>query len=132
MRFQRRRFFRNQTYRKQICLWWPCLITDRIEMAKLYRGPIKDASYQVSVQLVKRFQSRIYFIYNWPIRNKNCLWRPCLLMDRDEMSNLNRGPFIDALCQVRFTWPYVFEEKIFVKSTNRKQVMFVAAMLVIG
>ena len=24
---------------------------------------------------------------NHPIRNKNCLWRPCLLMDRDEMSN---------------------------------------------
>jgi hypothetical protein len=29
-------------------------------------------------------------------RNKNCLWRPCLLMDRDEMSNLYRGPSIDA------------------------------------
>jgi hypothetical protein len=24
---------------------------------------------------------------NQPIRNKNCLWRPYLLMDRDEMSN---------------------------------------------
>jgi hypothetical protein len=24
------------------------------------------------------------------IRNKNCLWRPCLLTDRDEMSNHNR------------------------------------------
>jgi hypothetical protein len=23
---------------------------------------------------------------NRPIRNKNCLWRPCLLMDRNEMS----------------------------------------------
>jgi hypothetical protein len=23
---------------------------------------------------------------NRPIRNKNCLWRPCLLMDRDKMS----------------------------------------------
>ena len=23
-------------------------------------------------------------------RNKNCLWRPCLLMDRDKMSNLQR------------------------------------------
>ena len=33
---------------------------------------------------------------NRPIRNKNCLWRPCLLMDRDEMSNLCRGPSIDA------------------------------------
>jgi hypothetical protein len=25
---------------------------------------------------------------NRPIRNKNCLWWPCMLMDRDEMSNL--------------------------------------------
>jgi hypothetical protein len=25
---------------------------------------------------------------NQPIRNKNCLWWPCLLMDRDKMSNL--------------------------------------------
>ena len=33
---------------------------------------------------------------NWPIRNKNCLWWPCLLMDQDKMSNLNRGPTIDA------------------------------------
>jgi hypothetical protein len=33
-------------------------------------------------------------------RNKNCLWRPCLLMDRDEMSSLYRGPSIDASYQV--------------------------------
>ena len=37
---------------------------------------------------------------NGPIRNKNCLWRPCLLMDRDKMSNLYRGPSIDASYQV--------------------------------
>jgi hypothetical protein len=32
--------------------------------------------------------------------NKNCLWRPCLLTDRDEMSNLYRGHSIDAFYQV--------------------------------
>jgi hypothetical protein len=37
---------------------------------------------------------------NQPIRNKNCLWWPCLLMDRDGMSNLYRGPSIDASYQV--------------------------------
>ena len=37
---------------------------------------------------------------NQPIRNNNDLWRPCLLTDRDEMSNLYRGPSIDASCQV--------------------------------
>ena len=33
---------------------------------------------------------------NQPIRNKNRLWWPCLITDRDEMSNLYRGPSIDA------------------------------------
>jgi hypothetical protein len=28
---------------------------------------------------------------NWPIRNKNWLWPPCLLMDRDKISNRYRG-----------------------------------------
>ena len=37
---------------------------------------------------------------NQPIRNKNRLWRPYLLMDRDEMSSLQRGPSIDAFYQV--------------------------------
>ena len=40
------------------------------------------------------------FFRNQPIRNKNCLWWPCLLTDRDEMSNLQRGPSIDASYQV--------------------------------
>ena len=37
---------------------------------------------------------------NRPIRNKNCMWWPCLLTDRDEMSNLHRGHPIDASYQV--------------------------------
>jgi hypothetical protein len=37
---------------------------------------------------------------NQPIRNKNRLWWPCLLMDWDGMSNLYRGPSIDASYQV--------------------------------
>ena len=32
------------------------------------------------------------FFRNQPIRNKNGLWWPCLLADRDEMTNLDRGP----------------------------------------
>jgi len=34
-----------------------------------------------------------------PIRNKNCLWQPYLLMDRDVMSNLYSGPPIDSSYQ---------------------------------
>ena len=51
-------FFRNQPIRNKNCLWWPCLLTDRDKMSSLYRGPSIDASYQVSVHLVKRFQKR--------------------------------------------------------------------------
>jgi hypothetical protein len=40
------------------------------------------------------------FFRNQPIRNKNCLWWPCLLTDQDEMSILYRGPSIDASYQV--------------------------------
>jgi hypothetical protein len=98
-RFQRRRFFRNQPIRNKNCLWRPCLLMDRDEMSNLYREPSIDASYQVSVHLAKWFQRRRFF-RNRPIRNKNCLWWPCLLMDRDEMNNRNRGLSIDASYQV--------------------------------
>jgi hypothetical protein len=96
--FQRRRFFRNQPIRNKNGLWRPCLLTDRDEISNIYRGPSKDAPYQVSIHLVKQFQRR--FFRNQPIRNKNGLWWPCLLTDRDEISYLHRGPAIDASYQV--------------------------------
>ena len=34
------------------------MLTDQDEISNLYRGPSIDASYQVSVQLVKQFQGR--------------------------------------------------------------------------
>jgi hypothetical protein len=40
------------------------------------------------------------FFKNQPIKNKNGLWRPCLLMDRDEISNLYRESSIDTSYQV--------------------------------
>jgi hypothetical protein len=92
-------FFRNRPIRNNNCLWWPCLLTDRNEMSILYRGPSKDASYQNSIHLAKRLQRRRFF-RNQPIKNKNCLWWPCLLTDRNEMSNLYRGPAIDAFYHV--------------------------------
>jgi hypothetical protein len=48
---------------------------------------------------------------NRPIRNKNCLWWPCLLLDRDKTINLYRGPSIYTssfwflLCLI---WSYFF------------------------
>jgi hypothetical protein len=40
------------------------------------------------------------FFRNQPIRNKNCLWWPRLLTDRDKMITLYRGPSIDVSYQV--------------------------------
>ena len=91
-------FFKIQPIRNKNCLWRPCLLMDRNEMSNLYRGPSIDASYQVSDNLAKPFQRRRF--RDRPIRNKNCLWWPCLLMDRNEMSTFYRGPPIDASFQV--------------------------------
>jgi hypothetical protein len=41
-----------------------------------------------------------YFFRNQPIRNKNGLWWPCLLMDRDEIIHIYRGHSINACCQI--------------------------------
>ena len=73
-----------------------------------------DASYQVSVHLSRQFQRRRYCRYR-PFRNKNCLWWPCLLKDRDEMSNLHRGHSIDASCPVLVNLAKQFQRRIFLK-----------------
>ena len=89
------KIFRNRPIRNKSRLWRPYLVLDLDEMSNLYREPSIDASYQVSVHLDRYFQRRQFF-RNQPIRNKNALWRPCLLTDRDEMSNHYRGPSLDA------------------------------------
>jgi hypothetical protein len=76
---------------------------DRDKMSSLYREPLIDTSYQVSVHLAKQFEDKIF--RNRPVRNKDCLWQPYLLMDRDEMSNLYRGPPM-----FRFIWQSGFKE----------------------
>ena len=68
-------------------------------MSNLYRGPFIDVSYHVSFHLTKRFQRKIFLEIDH-IRNKNRLWRPCLLTNRDGYSNFYRGPSIDAYYQV--------------------------------
>jgi hypothetical protein len=39
-------------------MWQPCLLMNRDKMSNLYTGPSIDASYQVSIQLAKKFQGR--------------------------------------------------------------------------
>jgi hypothetical protein len=84
---------------------------NRAEMSNLYKGPSIDASYQVSVYLAKRFRRR--FFRTQPIRNNNCLWQPCFLTNRAEISNLYKEPSIDASYQVSVHLAKQFQEKTF-------------------
>ena len=52
------RFIWQSRFREENCLWRPCFLTDRDQMSNLYRGPSINASYQVLVQLAKRFHWR--------------------------------------------------------------------------
>ena len=66
---------------------------------------------------------------NQTIRNKNRLWRPCLLTNRDGMSNLYRGPSIDAPTKFQIIWPSGFRGEDFKKSTDQKKELPVAPCL---
>jgi hypothetical protein len=78
------------------------LLTHRHGMSNLYRGVSEE----------KIFRNR-------PIRNKNCLWQPCLLMNRDEMSTLYRGPPIDASYQVSVHLAKRFQRRRFLTRSSR-------------
>ena len=107
--------FRNRPIKENNCLWRQCLLTYRDEIINIYRRPSIDDSFQVSIHLAKRWQRRRFF-RNRPIRNKHCMWRPCLLTHRAEMSNLYRGPSIYASCQVSVHIAMQFQRTFF---TNR-------------
>jgi hypothetical protein len=62
----------------------------------------------------------------------NRLWQPCLLMDREEMSNLYRGPPIDATYLVSVHLVKRFQRGRFFKFTNQKQELPVSAMFAKG
>ena len=68
----------------------------------------------VSVHMAKQFQRRRFF-RNRPKRNKNCMWWPCLLTDRNEMSNLHRGHSTDDPYQVSIHLAKQFQRRRFLK-----------------
>ena len=56
-------------------------------------------------------QKNRFFFRMHTIINMNCLWRPCLLMDWDEMSKFYRGPSIDASYQVSIHLDQQFQRR---------------------
>ena len=155
-------FFQKSTTQKQELSVAAMFVNGSELNEQSFKGFSKDASYQVSIHLAKRFQRRSFFqkssnqkqelpvvamfvngsgrneqslqrtchrcflpsfssfgqavsevkiFLNRPIRNNNCLWRPCLLMDRDKMSNLQRGPSINASYQVSLHLAEGFQRK---------------------
>jgi hypothetical protein len=58
---------------------------------------------------------------NRPIRKKNCLWWPCLLTDRNEMINRNRGLSINASYKVPVHLAKRFQRRIFKISQIRNK-----------
>jgi hypothetical protein len=107
--------FKNHPIRNKSCLWRSCLLTDRDEMSNLHKGHSIDDCYEVSVVAMfvnrsgrnEQSSQRTFhgcflpsfgsfgqavseekIFLNQPIRNKNCLWRPCLVMDHNKMCTL--------------------------------------------
>jgi hypothetical protein len=81
--------------RNKKCLWWSCLLMDRDEMSNLYRRPSIDASYQISVHLSKRFQSKFGRKHPWkvfsshPLINMAATGHSCFwLVDFEQSSSL--------------------------------------------
>ena len=124
------KIFRNRPIRNKNCLWWPCLLMDREKMNKLQRT--FHRCFLPSFSSFGKVVSEDKIFRNQPIRNKNCLWQPYLLMDRDEMSNLyRRPPILCILPNFGSFGQAVSEEKLFFqKSTNQKQESPLVAMFV--
>ena len=123
--FLTRRFLKFQPMKTHYGPWQPCWISNQHQKHKSGRGPSNEHFWQVWFNSVQWFQRRRFKcekltdwrwtlthdksshglwpgeLKNRPIRNKNCLWWPCLLMDWDKMSNLYRGPSIQFEQQTR-------------------------------
>ena len=109
-------FFRNRPFRSKNCLWRPCLLTGQDKMCNLYRGPSKDASYQVLVHLDKWFQRITFFQKLTNQKQELPMVNQCFLTNLHEISNLYRGPSIEVSYQVSIHLANRFQRKRFFRN----------------
>ena len=94
-----RRFFQKSTNQKQE-LSVAAMLVNRSELNEQSLQKTCHRCFLPSFGSFGHAVSEEKIFKNWPIRNKNCLWRPCSFMDRDKLSSLQRGPSINASYQV--------------------------------
>ena len=115
--------FRNRPIRNKNCLWQPYLLMDQDKMTISLQRTSHRCILPSFGSFGKAVSEEKIFFRNQPIRNKNCLWQPCLLTERDEMSNRITEDFPQMLpTKFRFIWPNSF----------RKQELPVVAMFING
>ena len=112
--FQRRRFFlRNRAIRNK-----------NLPVATMFFKESRlNSKLTIFIEDIPRLLTTKFWSI-WPssfkedvleIRNK---WRPCLLMDRDNMCNLYRGPSINGYYQVEFHLATWFPRRRFLENKN--------------
>ena len=112
MRFQRR-FFRDQSETRITCGGHFVNGSGRNEQ---YSQRTFHRCFLLSFGSFDQTVSEKKMFRNRPIRNKNCLWQPYLLMDRDEMSSLYRGPPKMHPTKFRFIWQSGFRGEDFFRN----------------
>ena len=90
----------------------PVSLTFHSALRKLYTEPSMVLPTKFRFIWPSSFREE-YFFRNRPIRNKNCLWWPCLLTDQKLMSHLYRGPSMDASYQDSIHFVKQFQRRRF-------------------
>jgi hypothetical protein len=94
---------------------------------------IKETKWTIAISSFGQAVAEEKVFRNRPIRNENCMWQQCLLMNRAEMDILHRGPSIYVSYHVLVDLAKRFQRRRFVyNSTNQKQEWPVVAMFVNG
>ena len=114
------KIFKFQPIWNKNCSWRPCLLSNRNEIGKSYRGLSIDASCKILFYLEKWFQRKRFLEIDQP-ETRIALWQLCLLTDWGEMSNLYRGPSINASYRFQFICPSGFRGENFRNRSTRNK-----------